>query len=131
MLTIIAIMTTVTALALVIVALSLIPFLREVKKLKTSVRMVSETIEVDLKPLIKELHTILSEVKVVTEAAADNADGVKLLLHEVGEVGHHIHSVNRVLGVATEVVSVSSAWITGARVAGRFLADRLVRKKRG
>ncbi|HJV33915.1 DUF948 domain-containing protein [Geomonas sp.] len=125
------IMSVVTALTLVVLAFFLVPVLFEVKKTATAVRDVSESMQVELKPLIKELRDTLADIQVVTHATAENADGVNLLLEELGHAGHNIRMINRVIGIASDVVATSSTWMAGARVAGQYIADRLIRKKRG
>lgn len=121
----------VTALALVALAVCLIPVLQEMKKTAESLRSTSEALERELKPLIEELRATVADVQVVTRSAAANADGVNLLLEELGHAGHNIRLINRVLGVASQVASGSTVWITGARVAGKFIVDRMIKKIRG
>jgi ribosomal protein L29 len=120
----------VTALTLVILASCLIPVLLELRKTAISLRTISESMQAEIKPLIKELRDTIADIQVVTSATADNADGVNLLLEELGQAGHNIRMINKVIGVASTVVASSSAWMTGARVAGKFIADRLIKKRR-
>jgi uncharacterized protein YoxC len=128
---ILQIFSAVTALTLVVVAYYLIPVLLELKKAASSVSSTSESLLLEVRPLIKELRDTIADVQVVTSSAAANADGVNLLLEELGHAGHNIRIINRVLGVASQVAAGSSAWMTGARVAGKFIADRLSKKIRG
>ena len=121
---------TVTAATLVIIAICLIPVLLEMKKTAASLRNVSESMQTELKPLIKELRDTVADIQVVTGAAAANADGVSLLLEELGHAGQNIRMINKVIGIASGVAASSSAWLTGARVAGKYIIDR-IKKKRG
>jgi len=121
----------VTALTLLALAIALIPVLMEMKRTAESLRAASETLLLDVKPLIKELRETVADIQVVTSSAAANADGVNMLLEELGHAGHNVRMINRVIGVASEVVANSSAWMTGARVAGKYIADRLIKKHRG
>ena len=121
----------VTALTLLALAIALIPVLMEMKRTAESLRAASETLLLDVKPLIKELRETVADIQVVTNSAAANADGVNMLLEELGHAGHNVRMINRVIGVASEVVANSSAWMTGARVAGKYIADRLIKKHRG
>lgn len=121
----------VTAVTLVVLAIYLIPVLLELKKTAISLRSASEALQADLKPLIKELRDTVADIQVVTGATAANADGINLLLDELGHAGQNIRSINKVIGIASDVAATSSAWITGARVAGKYITDRLLRKKRG
>ena len=119
----------VTALTLLVLAFCLIPVLLELKRTAISVRTFTETMDVELKPLLTELRDALADVQVITSATAANADGVNVLLEELGHAGHNIRMINRVIGVASTLVAGSTTWVTGVRVAGKFLADRLMKKR--
>jgi len=119
----------VTALTLLVLAFCMIPVLLELKRTAVSVRTFTETMDVELKPLLTELRDALADVQVITSATAANADGVNVLLEELGHAGHNIRMINRVIGVASTLVAGSTTWVTGARVAGKFLADRLMKKR--
>jgi uncharacterized protein YoxC len=119
----------VTALTLLVLAICTIPVLLELKRTAISVRTFTETMDVELKPLLTELRDALADVQVITSATAANADGVNVLLEELGHAGHNIRMINRVIGVASTLVAGSTTWVTGARVAGKFLADRLMKKR--
>jgi uncharacterized protein YoxC len=119
----------VTALTLVILAICLIPVLLELKKTAIAVRGFTETMQLEVKPLVKELRDTVSDIQVVTSATAANADGVNVFLEELGHAGHNIRMINKVIGIASTVVASSSTWAIGARVAGRYIADRLIKKR--
>ena len=119
----------VTALTLVVMAFCLIPVLLELKRAAASLRTFTDALQVEIKPLVKELRETVADIQVVTSATAANADGVNMLLEELGNAGHNIRMINKVIGVASTVVSGSSAWMTGARVAGKYIADRLIKKR--
>ena len=122
------IMSAVTAVTLVVLAIFLIPVLQELRKTAVSLRNAADSLQNEIKPLIKELRDTVADVQVVTNSAAANADGVNLLLEELGHAGQNIRMINRIIGVASQVVAGSSAWVTGARVAGKYIADRLIKK---
>ncbi|HEY5514167.1 MAG TPA: DUF948 domain-containing protein [Geomonas sp.] len=119
----------VTAVTFVLLAIYLIPVLQELKKTAVSLRNFSDTMQVEIKPLVKELRETVADIQVVTSATAANADGVNILLEEIGQAGRNIRMINKVIGVASELVAGSSAWVTGARVAGKYIADRLIKKR--
>ena len=121
----------VTAATLVILAFCLIPVLLELRKTAIALRTVSESMQLEVRPLIKELRDTLADIQVVTSSTAANAEGVNLLMDELVHAGHNIRAINKVLGVASGLVATSSAWMTGARVAGKLIADRLTKKKGG
>jgi uncharacterized protein YoxC len=120
---------TVTAVTLVVLAFCMIPVLLELKRTAVSLRNIAESMQVELKPLIKELRDTVADIQVVTSTTAEHAEGVNLLLEEIGQAGHNIRMINKVIGVASMVVASSSTWMTGARVAGKFIADRLIKKR--
>jgi hypothetical protein len=124
------IMSTVTAVTLVLMACCLLPVLIELRKTALSLRGIAESLQVEIKPLIEELRDTVADVQVVTRSAAANVDGVNLFLAELGTAGQNIRMVNKVIGVASELAVTSSAWFTGVRVAGKFLADKLIKKRR-
>lgn len=121
----------VAAIGIVVLVAILFPVLQELKKTAMSLRETSDTLLKELQPLIKELRETVADVQVVTSSAAANADGVNLLLEELGHAGHNIRMINRILGVASQVAASSSIWMTGARVAGKYIADRLIKNIRG
>ena len=122
----------VTAVTLVVLAICLIPVLMELKKAAIALRNATDSMHEEVMPLIKELRETVADIQVLTNSAVANADGVSLLMEELGHAGHNVRMINKVIGVASEVVAGSSAWMTGARVAGKYIADRLIKiKNRG
>lgn len=121
----------VSAATLLVLAFYMIPVLLEVRRTAITLRAASESLQLEIKPLIKELRDTVADVQVVTTSAAANADGVNLFLEELGHAGHNIRMINKVIGIASSVMANSSAWIAGARVAGKVIADRLRQKNRG
>ena len=121
----------VTAVSIVVLAVCLIPVLLELRRTAVALRTASESILTEITPLIKELRETVADVQVVTSSAAANVDGVNMLLDELGHAGHNIRMINKVIGVVSELAAASSLWMTGARVAGKFIADRLIKNFRG
>ena len=121
---------TVTAVTLVVLAICLVPVLAELKKAAMALRTATDDLAQDLHPLVKELRETVADIQVVTGSAAANADGVNMLLSELGHAGNNIRMINKVLGIASEVARNSTVWMTGARVAGKFITDRLIRSKK-
>ena len=119
----------VTALTLLVLAVCLIPVLLELKRTAISLRTFTETMQGEIKPLVKELRDTVADIQVVTGSAAANAEGVNVLLEELGHAGHNIRMINRVMGIASTLVASSSTWMIGAKVAGKFIADRLIKKR--
>ena len=122
-------MSVITAVTLVVMSLCLIPVLFELRKTAISVRNIAESMQDEIKPLIKELRDTVADIQVVTSSTAANAEGVNLLLDELGQAGHNIRMINKVIGVASQLAATSSAWMAGARVAGKVIADRIIKKR--
>lgn len=119
----------VTAVTLVILAMCLIPVLVELKKAAVSMQSAADLLQKEITPLVKELRDTVADVQTVTSAAAANADGVNMLLCELGHAGHNIRMINKVLGIASDIVTNSSVYATGLKVAARYIVDRIVKSK--
>ena len=121
-----------TAVALVVLAICLVPVLAELKKAAMALQNAANTLQQEVQPLIKDLRDTVADVQVITSSAAANADGVNLLMTELGHAGHNIRMINKVMGVASELVANTPLYMTGVKVAGKYLADRLIKiKNRG
>jgi uncharacterized protein YoxC len=112
--------------ALAIVALSCfaIPVLIALKSVVNDVKQITVTAET----AATELREVLSQVKALTAEATERLEEVRPLTEAISETGRHVRSINSVLGAVTTVVSNSSMWLTGAKVAGRFIFDRFTKK---
>jgi len=119
----------VTATVLVILAICLIPVLVELKKAAIALQGAADLLQKEVSPLVKELRDTVADVQVVTNVAASNAEGVNTLLSELGHAGHNIRMINKVLGIASDLVTNAPLWITGVKVAGKYIADRITKSK--
>jgi uncharacterized protein YoxC len=129
---------TVTGIVLIIIAvvlclllLTLIPTLRAVKKTAISLYSLSEMIRQELNPTLRELNMVLGELKTISNGVAEHTDDVRRFMTALGETGDNLHTINRSVGVVTGVLSTTSAWATGARVAGKYLLERYLKKRGG
>lgn len=119
----------VTALTLVVLALCLIPVLTELRKAAMALQDAADLLQKEVTPLVRELRETVSDVQVVTGAAAANAEGVNMLLSELGHAGHNIRMINKVIGIASDIVTNAPVWMTGAKVASKYIADRIIKSK--
>jgi len=126
---IIGIATVVVAIVLVVLTCFSIPVLLELRKALAEIRQFTACTEERLTPVMNDLHETLCELKTLTREASERVEEVKGLTEAVGETGRHVRSINSVLGTVTGVIAGSSAWLAGARVAGRFLMDRMSKKR--
>ncbi|MDR3579191.1 MAG: DUF948 domain-containing protein [Oryzomonas sp.] len=116
---------------LCILIMAFIPTLMAVKRAAVSLSSLSDMIHSELKPVIHELTAVLAELKVVGGGVAEHTDDVKRFMTALGETGDNLHTINRSVGIVTGVLSTTSAWAVGAKVAGKYLFERYLKKRGG
>ncbi|MDD2309461.1 MAG: DUF948 domain-containing protein [Desulfuromonadaceae bacterium] len=121
----------VIAAALCILVLILIPTLLTIKRTAAAVGELAEMVHGELKPTLQELTGVLAELKSVGGAVAEYNDDVKRFMSELGAAGTNLHTINRSVGVATNVLNTTSAWATGAKVAGKYVLEWYLKKRGG
>ncbi len=119
------------AAAICILVLTFIPTLLAIKRAAVSVDDLAKMVQNELKPTLQELTGVLAEMKVVGGGVAEHADDVKRFMSELGEVGSNLHTINRTVGVVTGVLNTTSVWATGAKVAGKYMFERYLKKRGG
>jgi uncharacterized protein YoxC len=120
----------VMAITLVVLAAFMIPAFIELRKTAAAAREFLVGKESELKPIIRDLQEAMADLRVLTQGAAENVDEVKVFMESVGDAGRSIQTINTVVGGVATVIGRSSLWLTGAKVAGKFIIDR-ISKKRG
>jgi len=120
----------VVAAAVVVLVIFLIPLIRELKTTAISLRETASRMESDILPAVKELHEVLAEARIITDGAAEGMESVKALMSAVGETGKGLHAIGAVVSSTAGVLSRSTLWLTGAKVAGSYLMERLTKKGR-
>ncbi len=125
---IIPIAVVVVAVTLVVLAAFIIPTLLEIKKTAAATREFLSCTESELRPVIKELHETLADLKVLTQGAADKVEDVQTFMEAVGDAGRNLRTINTVVGSVAGLLGSSSIWITGARVAGKLILERMTKK---
>ena len=125
------------SLAVVIVAITFvalaaftIPALIDIRKTAVAIREMSARAENELKPVLQELQKTLAELKCFAEGAASKTEDLKSFMEALGDTGRNLRTINKVVGTAAGVLSSSSAWVVGVKVAGRFILERLSRKRK-
>lgn len=121
----------VIAVALCILVLILIPTLLTIKRTATSVGELAEMVRGELKPTLQELTGVLAELKSVGGAVAEYNEDVKRFMSELGAAGTNLHTINRSVGVATNVLNTTTVWATGAKVAGKYVLEWYLKKRGG
>jgi uncharacterized protein YoxC len=117
--------------ALCIMVLAFIPTLIAVKRAAISLNELSDMVRTELKPAIHELTAALTEVKTIGSELAGHTDDVKLFMTALGKTGDNLNAINRSVELVTGVCSVASAWTVGAKVAGKYLLERYLKKRGG
>ncbi len=120
----------VIAFAVVALVVALIPLIRELKATAVTVREIAVRMETDIQPAIKELHETLSDLNLLTSGATEKVEDLKCFMSAVGETGRGLRTIGSVVGGAATALSKSSLWLTGAKVAGSFMIDRFIKKRR-
>jgi hypothetical protein len=88
-------------------------------------------VQQELKPTIQELTSVLVELKTVGGGVAEHTDDVRRFMSALGETGTNLSTINRSVSVVTGALNTTSAWATGAKVAGKYILERYLKKKGG
>lgn len=115
---------------LVIVAMFLMPAIASVKKSAESIASLADLLQNDLKPTIKELNQILSDLSVVGSSVAEHSDDVKKFMTALGDTGSQLNNINRSVGLVTGMFGQVEAMAVGVRSAGSYLLDNMFKRKR-
>lgn len=129
MIMIVGISAAVAAITLVVLAAVMIPAIMEVRKTATAMREFIAQTDTELKPVLRELRETLTDLKVLTEGAADKVEDVHCFMEALGDTGRNLRTINNVAGAVAGVLARSSIWMTGAKVAGKFILERLSQKR--
>ncbi|HIJ80712.1 MAG TPA: DUF948 domain-containing protein [Desulfuromonadales bacterium] len=119
------------ALAFLILVLTLVPTILIVKRTASSVGTLTDMIQNELKPTIRELTAVLVELKTVGGGVAEHTDDVKRFMSALGETGTNLSSLNRSVGTVTTVLNNASILAIGAKAAGKYMLERYINKQRG
>jgi len=119
------------AVAFLILVLTLLPAIATVKRTAASIGSLSDMVQQELRPTIQELTAVLVELKTVTSEVAEHTEDLNRFMTAMGETGVNLSTINRSVGVVAGLLSATSAWTTGAKVAGRYLLERYLKKRGG
>ncbi len=117
--------------AICILVVTLVPTILAARRSFESVGALSEMVHKELKPTIQELTSVLSELKTVGGGVVEHTDDVKRFMSALGETGTNLHTINRTVGAVTNVLSTTSVWATGAKVAGKYVLESYLKKRGG
>jgi uncharacterized protein YoxC len=119
------------AVALCILVLTLIPTIISIKRTATSVGELAEMLQSELKPTLQELTGVLAELKIVGNGVAGHTDDVMLFMSALGETGANLNTINRSVGFVTGILKTTTVWTAGAKVAGKYMLERFLKKRGG
>ena len=120
----------VVAVTMVVLAAFMIPAFIEIRKTAIALRQTSERAESEFKPVLHELRKTLSELKGLVEGAASRTEDVTSFMEALGDTGRNLRTINHVVGAVASVLASSSAWMVGARAAGKVILERLLTKRK-
>jgi uncharacterized protein YoxC len=127
--TLIGLAVIIMAIAVVAVTVVLIPALIELRKTVVTTREFIERTETELKPLISEIHETVADLKNLTATVSAGSENLKELFEVAGDTGRGLRTISSIVNGVSGVVSSSSLWLTGAKVAGTFILERLKNRK--
>jgi uncharacterized protein YoxC len=119
----------IVAIAVVVLVIALIPLIRELKATSIALRETVVRLDTDIQPTIRELQTALADLNVITTGAAEKVEDVKCFMSAVGDTGRGLHTISTVVSGAATALSNSALWLTGAKVAGSYLLEKLTKKR--
>ena len=119
------------AVAFLILVLTLLPAIMTIKRTAASVGSLSDMVQTELKPTIQELTAVLVELKTVGGGFVEHSDDLNRFMSALGETGTNLITINRTVGVVAGVLNTTSAWTTGAKVAGKYVLERYLKKRGG
>lgn len=120
----------IVAITMVVLAAFMIPAFIEIRKTAAAIREAATRTENELVPVLHEMHKTLDELKSFAEGIATSAEDVKSFMEALGDTGRNLRTINNVVGSVAGVLASSSAWAIGAKVAGKFILDRLSKKRK-
>jgi uncharacterized protein YoxC len=119
------------AVAFLILVLTLLPAIMTIKRTAASVGSLSDMVQQELKPTIQELTAVLVELKTVGGGFVEHSDDLNRFMSALGETGTNLSTINRTVGIVSGLLNATSAWTTGAKVAGKYLLERYLKKRGG
>jgi len=119
----------VVAVAAVVLVIALVPLIRELRATAAAVKEVTLKFDREIEPTIRELQKALADINVITGGAAERVEELQCFMSAVGDTGRGLRTIGSVVGGAADLLSKSSLWITGAKVAASFMMDRMTKKR--
>ncbi len=125
---VISISVAIVAATFVVIAIAAIPAFIEARKTARAVQDFLARTDTELQPVLKDLRLIIDDLKDMTAEASEKTGEVKIFMEALGDTGRNLRVINNVVGAVAGVLATSSLWLSGARVAGKFVLDRISKK---
>lgn len=117
------------AVAMIVLVVFLIPLIMELRRTATTVRGFVERMEAQVTPTLTELNRTLADLQFLTSGAAEKVEDIQCFMSAVGETGRGLRTISTVVSGAASALTKSSLWLTGAKVAGSFVMDKIIKKR--
>ena len=121
----------VIAVSILILVLTLLPAIAAFKRTTASVGSLSDMIQQELKPTLRELTAVLVELKAVGGGVSGHSEDLNRFMTALGETGFNLSTINRSVSIVAGVLSATTDWAIGAKVAGRYMIERYFKKRGG
>jgi len=119
----------VIAATFVVTMVFLIRAMMEIRRTMVGFRDLINRLDADLRPVLRESHDILADLKVTTNGIASRVEDVKSAMTAIGDTGRNISRVNLALGEVADVVSRVSLLSTGIKAAGKYAVNRIIQRR--
>jgi uncharacterized protein YoxC len=119
----------IVAVAMIVLVVFLIPLITELRRTATTLRETIERMEAEIRPTIAEVNrTLAADLQILTGGAAEKVEDIQCFMSAVGETGRGLRTISTVVSGAAGALTTSSLWLTGAKVAGSFMMEKLIKK---
>jgi len=118
------------AVTLIAAAVYLVTVCEELKKTLFAARELIKRVDTEVDPILTDLHSVVSNAKIASEAVASHIDEVKSAMEAVGDTGRNVSRINSAVGQVADFVTRASLLSTGAKAAGKYLRERISQKRR-
>ena len=125
---VISISVAIVAATFVILTVFAIPAFIEARKTAVAAREFLARTDMELQPALRDLRLIIDDMKFVVAEASEKTGDIKLFMEALGDTGRNLRTINSVAGTVAGFLSSSALWVTGAKVAGKFILNRVSKK---
>jgi uncharacterized protein YoxC len=118
------------AVTLIAAAVYLVTVCEELKKTLFTARELIKRVDTEVDPILTDLHSVLTNAKIASEAVASRIEEVKSAMEAVGDTGRNVSRINCAVGQVADFFIRVSLLSAGAKAAGKYLRERISQKRR-